>query len=325
MAKKTSKQTDEHLEKIYRFKWECLRRNPEFISDVKSYWESLKKNPTTIAELDEQFFEKYGICPPEMNDLHNPEQWHAMDGYDIVSVVPDRKWYKCMPGKTLQEKSKNWQKLIRKDRSQFIKHILKSDRFLTLRIDTSWDKPIVERALSKKLGWIRNEKKRYGLEKIITKAHLKKSPRYFAVWDLVQERQKVWPYNRIVLKLKEDGWYKKLTEKQAENLARQDYRTACKIIGVPVKGNKLVSKRMLKPIIKLKGAQRHKELFREWEKKLVEEGLGLEEGLKEGLKEDLGLDEENSVQYYQTDSSLKKKLKSEMRTKINVQRRGSLK
>ncbi|MDP3143506.1 MAG: hypothetical protein Q8N14_06210, partial [Candidatus Omnitrophota bacterium] len=257
-----------------------------------------------VHDLEQRFFEKYGIFPPCEEYLKDPERWYVMDGYDVVAVVPDRQWYKTMPGNTYSEKSKNWEMLLKKNRSEFYKHILKNNRFLTLRIDTGRDKTIIERAISKKLDWITENKRKFRLGKNYDKTvHLDKFQRYFAVWDLVQQRQKLWSFSRIAYKLKKDGWYKKQTPEEAEILARQDYRTACRWIRTPVKINKRALRKTLKPIIKLKEGKKHKELFEEWEERLKREGLGLDEFRNE---------EKDQIIYNRTDGPTKQRFKREL-------------
>lgn len=240
MAHKTSKQIDKHLEETYRFRWECLRRRPEFISDVKNFLVFFKKNPTKGIELEHDFFEKYGIFPPFVDDLSNPDRWDIVDsGYDIVAVVPDRPWYIAMPGKSYKVKERNWQNLLKKEKVEFYKHILKNNRFLTLRIDIDRDKTIIERAISKKLTWIIEKKKQFGLGGRLDKTlNLDKSERYFKVYDLRNEKPPV-KYEKIALLLLNEKYYnggEKDNLGQIVNLAKKDYATIFEEIhGIPYK------------------------------------------------------------------------------------------
>lgn len=235
MAQKTSKDIDKHQEDKQRFQWECLRRKPEFISDVKNFWVSFKRNPIKGLELEHRFFKKYCIFPPSAEDLSNPDRWDIIDsGYDIVAVVPDRQWQKSMPGKTYLEKSKNWEKLLKNKRVELYKHILRNNRFLTLRIDTDRDKTIIERAISKKLRWIIEKKKQFGLGRRLDKTpHLDKSERYFRVYNLRNKMPQM-EFEKIALIMLGDGYYKEKSIEKAVNSVKKDYVVAFEeIFGVP--------------------------------------------------------------------------------------------
>ena len=305
MAKKTPKIIDKRLEELFRFKAECLRRNPDFWEDMQRLSNcflrirsNAKGSMNELIRIRRDLYKKYDVWiryPLHYNDAER--MWQLFDIFPI-RVIPYKPKIDVLGTYAQFKKSeKRWLNIIKQRPEEDIKHILKDGRYLTLEIDTNRDIDPIMRYIKDCISNVKKEKKRYGLEvRYEASPHLKNYKRYFAVWDLVQQRQKVWPYNRIVFKLKADGWYKKQTERQAENLARQDYRTACKLIGVSVKGNRLISKKVQKPIIKLKGAQKHKKLFMEWEKKLTSEGLGLTES-------------ENK--YYSPDGALRKKIKKD--------------
>jgi len=224
----TSKEVDKRLEDIYRFNWERIRRNPNFIKAVQCFWKSFKKNPIKILDLEEKFIEKWKISPPPENYLNDSKRWAIIDFYDIVAVIPDRPWYKAVSGETLEIKKQNWQDLLKKDRAEFYKHILKNNRFLTLRVDTNRNKTLIMRAISKKLDWIINSKRQFRMGEFLDRTlNLKKMDRYFAVFDLRNQKPPI-EYQNIVSQL--NKYYKKKDTVKAVNLARQDFQVAFEAI-----------------------------------------------------------------------------------------------
>ncbi len=317
MAKKTHKKRELHIELFYRLKWESLRRHPDYISGYKNIMkmgqrccersinpDEWKRRVQKSLRTERIFCNKWHILSAENPD--DPRLWLTTKHRFVAKIIPNRDL-----GKELLQKYKNgifkaFARQMKRTPHKGIKSVLKDNRYLTIEIDTHRDKEVIIHDVSKILEKIKSEKEKYNLGVPLDKSpHLDKFPRYFAVWDLVQQRQEVWPFNRIILKLKEDGWYKNQTIKQAENLARQDYRTACKLIGVPVKNNKL--KKVLKPIIRQKVAgvmTKHNPLFIEWEERLNKEGLGLKE---------------YSTMNYSPDSALRKKLSKDPETSTTTE------
>ncbi|NQS89685.1 hypothetical protein HQ584_07860 [Patescibacteria group bacterium] len=320
MANKTTKQIKRRLEQFYKFRSEALRRNPRFLKDCEAWvkFDSRRYNEHISDEERERIeiesfkiklgiLERYQIgllTDPRKPDLYAmccsaACNYPAESYYDFI-----KKTEKGYPGGLIG--------LMRNEPQEITKHILRDNRFLTIQVDMYRDLEVVLQQVKELIKGMKNEMKKYGLLRQLDKSpHLDNYPRYFAVWDLVQKRKQLWPFERIAEKLNADGWYKNQTIKQATALARQDYRTACKAIGVPVKGKENVSKKVMRPIIKLKMTKQQREMAAEWEGKLAAFKLGLDEFT---TKQDY-------LRHNPTDGPTKQKLKSVRKIGANVAKR----
>lgn len=329
MANKTPRQIKKQLEQFYKFRVEAIRRNPDFIRDceelVKIYNQySLGPGPKTdeeIRRISENFFKKeldiwtkYQISVT-LKDYNKP---YFSGQYCLeASYAPDKKYFDFL--EEIDRKTPPSERLgaYEKREAEIIEHKLRDGRFLKIQVDMYRDTELILHRVRELINNMKKDMKKYGLLKEFDKSpHLDKFLRYFAVWDLVQKRQQVWPFERIAEKLKEEGWYKKQTLKQATVLARQDYRTACKLIGIPLKVNKGALRKTSKPIIKLKEGKRCAEEFVKWEKRLVADGLGVDGIIKEGSCE-----VKDKLVSSRVDGPVKQILKKELQTNQEVSRR----
>lgn len=342
--KKTVKQLDKHIKDSFDADKERLRRTSTFVIDVKECWQKIKNTPSRRFKFKKEFFDKYGFSLPKEEHLNEPQLWLSPSYCNVVSTVSSDKEIREKflkgesPLKLLEKRIRNdieyYHELSKypelKELLSFnfwkpftlLTTILENGRFWTVRIDTDRNTEIIKRIFEKELKKIKDLKKEYKVGKSGDKSfHLRNIERYFAVWDLVQKRKQLWPYERIARKLKEKGWYNNQTIKKATILARQDYRTACKAIGVSVKDKKNVSRRVMEPIIsnKIKGAKKRKEEFIEWEKRLASFGLGLDEYIPERAKRR----GEDKFRHNPTDGPTKQKLKSIQKIETNVKKRAN--
>ena len=256
MAKK-SKEIDKHIEDTFDFKKECLRRNPEFISDVTKCWQMIKQDYLNSFEIKRDFVKKYGFLPPREEHLDDPALWEGSKYCNIVSIIsPDKDVQKeFLNGKNPSEvirKKVELSLLLDKDPPHpFLKNIhfllgtkplkslpllLEDERFLTVRIDTDRDEEIINRIFAEELKKIKQMKKEYkiGVKRDNT-PHLDKAQRYFRVFDLRNKKPPT-SYKHIAMTLIKEGYYKGKVLDRAENLAKKNYGVIFKeIYGMPYK------------------------------------------------------------------------------------------
>lgn len=275
MAYKTHKRIKDKMRRLFLFRHECAKRSPEY----KEYCEFIESHKGSLQEKLKRanvLFMKYGVLPCAESQHTDVRMWL---NYCYPILSPE------VPDDALGTKQ------------GFLEAHLENDEWMSLKVNIRQDKELVLIAVSRLIADVQRVRKIAKLP-IPRKVHLNNFERYFAVYDLAQQRNHGWHFNRIALHLKQKGWYGNKTVPKVEALVRQDYRLACKLIGIPVKSKK----KALKPRIRISSAQKHQELFRFWDKKLSAEGLG---------------ETEVGNRYFSPDGIIKKKMKVKLEPEVN--------
>jgi hypothetical protein len=198
VAKKNRRQIEDKIKKIALFHCERLRRTPGYAEDYKKF---------VYATDDEMWGECERLCEKyDLPFLPHPDQPDFF-AYAVGAVVPKRK----------------------KNEVFFGKNHVSTTKPETFLVDVWRDIEIIKQEL---VDWVNAARKRFierGYDKV---PHADNFERYFKVYDLVHEKKK-YGYELIAKELKRQGLYKGKSIKSAIYLAKQDYRTACKLIGIP--------------------------------------------------------------------------------------------
>jgi len=240
VATKSNKHIDKHIVDTFEFKKECLRRNPNFFSDLKNYWQSVKQEPSGHFKFLQNFVKKYGFIPPKKESLSQPDFMRDSRYCNIISVVSADKIIrdKMEQGESPVEELEARCKLALSEHKSLnpLMTILEDDRFLVLKIDTDRDEEIIKRVFVKELKEIKNMKKKYKIGSSYDKTpHLDKTKRYFKVFDL-RAKKPPQSYERIALSLIKEGFFKNKSLEQAIASAKKDFSVAFKgIYSIPYK------------------------------------------------------------------------------------------
>lgn len=262
MATKTKKILQQHLEDFYKFRWEALKRNPEYREDYerwREYSKKLKVTPTNLKlyersitkllwernKFEDKCRKKYKIL--SMVDPDDCKHWWHTDYRVVAKIIPQRvkktkkdieidKLLRLAFDKRDKKAEKEFMSLCRKRCKDNLKYALRNNRYLTLEIDTSRDKEVIMHHIEKCIDYIIEEKKKKNIRAEFDKTpHLDKYQRYFKVFDFRNQRPPL-KYDVIASKLSGEGYYKDKNFDKVIYSVRKDYQVAfCWIFGAPYK------------------------------------------------------------------------------------------
>jgi len=262
MAKKSKSEIQNKINLLKRLKYEIALR----ISGYKELYDKLQELRSTCRSIDDWL--EYCSINKDFKKIFNraysvnlSKPWQDMNIKSCMILTPES--YRFARLKKTTETSK-----------QYLDRILEDQKYLTLEIDTSIDKEIILFQIADILNSIMKEKKQAGHYK---KANIQLPlfKRYFAVWDLRNNKEHTWTDKLIAQKLIKEGWYTGKTLKQVENSISTDYETAEKLIGITLKEEK--KQKNKKPIMPDKTKKDDYALFEKYEKILEQEGLGTDD------------------------------------------------
>lgn len=274
---KTDIKIKEKKEKVFRSKYAALIRQSKYRKDYKRYMElrsevdrmdSLlhkqgvnKKRKETYEKQIEDLFSKMDVIHKkydisEMIDPDNPESWKLIVPYNY-SVIPE--------GRTAF-----WN----------LFYDVSTKDYEMFKVDIWRDKGVIKQEISEWIDVLRSGLRRMGYEgkSFDSVPNREIIERCCAVFELVQKGDERLTYKMIALKLKEKGFYKTQNLKQAEALARQDFKTACIRIEKIYKRRKSDSP---KPIVRVPEAKKHIDDINKWNEILDACGLSMKEVFSE--------------------------------------------
>lgn len=302
---------EDKKEDLLILRWEFLRRNEEYVEDYKKYDKGVEKACKKYGQYDEEvdqyfnnqyeyFLKKYTLpypinpkisllddnCDFKKDDIQKPSIDKIKAGREPLAeffaqhkIEFQRKYiaqamnmqYKAAFCLSADKNITSWGP-DGIDIEPLTDEQLKSQQTIEVLIDLEASSAKIVQEIKEIIAKWQSLRKKVATTKI-KKPRENELRRYIKVWDLARKSKIGSTYKQIAEVLKGKGFYKKQTLRKAEQLARKDFISACKLIGHKTK----LPKSCLKPIIKIRGDKKNKDIFKQYEQELARSGMGLNE------------------------------------------------